>query len=140
MKRWVSLLLLIVFVSIPIVFAEDRHDLIQEMSAKEEGYYSVYVFWDKQATTDPNLLYLMLEPIDPLEVRQALNISNINIIELNKADLNYKYVQQLGIKRMPAFVVLDHRAIVLKTTNADDIPRFLRNPGGAGMIAEVRHK
>lgn len=57
MKRWVSVLLLLLFVSIPIVIERDQNDLIRELSAKEDGFNRI------ETETD--------------EARQGLNICNI---------------------------------------------------------------
>ena len=134
MKRWVTLILLLLFVSLPIVIERNQSSLIREMSANEAGFYNVYVFWNVEDATEVSLAYSKLRAINTEEVRQALKISRLSYIHLEKNSLDDKYASSLTIGETPTFLVLDHRSVVLETTVAEDVPAFLRRQTVSGQL------
>ncbi|MCR2806533.1 hypothetical protein [Paenibacillus soyae] len=139
MKRWVTLLLLLLFVSIPIVIESDQGSLIREMSAREEGFYSIYVFWNEQDAADSLLGHFLLRAIHNEQARQALKISSVKYIQLDRSARGDRYFHRLGIRKTPAYVVLDHRRVVLETTDAEKVPAFLQQRVDYGQwTADVR--
>ncbi|RJE85085.1 hypothetical protein D3P07_21165 [Paenibacillus sp. 1011MAR3C5] len=125
MKRWVLLLLLIIFVCIPIVYEHDHAELIQEMAAKEFGYYHVYVFWDNEGAEGSSLPASMLRPFDSEDFRQSLHIARLQVVQLNPQDPNYRYVKVFEMKRTPTYVLLDHQKVLLETSEIEDILHYL---------------
>ncbi|MFF2886242.1 hypothetical protein [Paenibacillus sp. NPDC057967] len=125
MKRWVLLLLLIIFVCIPIVYEQDGAELIQEMAAEEIGYYHVYVFWDNEDAEESSLPESLLRPFDSETFRQSLHIARLQLVQLNHDDPNYRYAKVFEMKRTPTYVLLDHQKVLLETTEIEDIPRYI---------------
>lgn len=80
-----------------------------------------------------------LHELDSEEARQALNISNVEYIRLDRSALRNRYAYRLGIRKTPVYVVLDHRGVVLETTDAEDIPAFLQQRAiGGSWTADDR--
>lgn len=127
MKRWVLLLLLIIFVCIPIVYEQDHADLLQEMAADEFGYYNVYVFWNKEENTEGSSLPAsMLRPFDSEAFRQSLHIARVQVVQLSPHDPNYRFAKKFEIKHTPTYVLLDHQKVVLETNELGDISRYIQ--------------
>lgn len=124
MKRWVLLLSFIIFVCIPIVYEQDQADLIRKMTAKEDGFYHMYVFLDHADTVELPL-ESVLWPFNSEDFRRSLHISKLQVVHLNEQNLRYRYAKIFDIKRTPAYVILDHQRVVLETTQIEDIPPLL---------------
>ncbi|RJX39035.1 hypothetical protein D3P09_16160 [Paenibacillus pinisoli] len=137
MKRWVLLLLLIIFVCIPIVYEQDHADFIQEMAADELGYYNVYVFWNKENAEGSLLPASLLRPFESDAFRQSLHIARVQVVQVNTNDPNYRLAKMFEIKHTPTYVLLDHQKVLLETTEFGDISRYIQ---GDAVSLSVRRE
>ncbi|REK71245.1 hypothetical protein [Paenibacillus paeoniae] len=136
MKRWVLLLLLILFVCLPIVYEQDEDDLIQDMLAEESGFYHIYVFWDDKDGEGTSVPASILGPFHSEAYRQSLHISRLQIVLSNPESPNYRYAKLFDLKRSPTYLLLDHQRILLETVQIEDIPSFIKNEGVLGLSSK----
>ncbi|MCU6707950.1 hypothetical protein M6D81_04420 [Paenibacillus sp. J5C_2022] len=100
------------------------------MSASEPGYYSIFVFWDKKVTDYQKLNNEMLAILYDDKVMSATKISKYNFVNVNDMTHPYHYKSLLDLKQSPTIVLLDHKGIILKTSNPKELLQVMLMEGG----------
>lgn len=130
MKKWSLLILFAIFVFAPVAYSSNKQEVIRFMSASEPGYYSIFVFWDKKVTDYQQLNSEMLDVLYDNKVVSATNISKYNFVNLHDTTHPYNYRALLDLKKSPTIVLLDHKGIILQTSNPKELLHVMLIEGG----------